>query len=75
MALNIAKEIAALKNMTVGQLRARYEEVFGEATRASNKDFLFKRIIWRTQSLADAPIGTESRLTMSDTFHQQVLNA
>ncbi len=53
MALNIAKEIAALKNMTVGQLRVRYEEIFGEATRAGNKDFLIKRIIWRLQSLAE----------------------
>lgn len=61
MALNIAKEIAALKNMTVGQLRARYEEVFGEATQAGNKDFLFKRIVWRLQSLAEGDLSERAR--------------
>lgn len=61
MALNIAKEIAALKNLTVGQLRVRYEEVFGEATRAGNKDFLFKRIIWRLQSLAEGDLSERAR--------------
>ncbi len=61
MALNIAKEIAALKNMTVGQLRVRYEEVFGEATRVGNKDFLFKRIIWRLQSLAEGDLSERAR--------------
>ena len=29
MALNVAKEIAALKSMTVGQLREKYQTVFG----------------------------------------------
>lgn len=66
MALNIAKEIAALKNMTVGQLRARYEEIFGEATRAGNKDFLFKRIIWRLQSLAEGDLSERARRRAAD---------
>jgi len=30
MALNVGKEVAALKRMTVNQLRARHIEVFGE---------------------------------------------
>lgn len=61
LTLNVAKEIAALKRMTVGQLRARYEEVFAEATRAGNKDFLFKRIIWRLQSLAEGSLSERAR--------------
>jgi hypothetical protein len=36
--LNIAREVAALKRMTVKELRGRYVEVFGEATRSGNKD-------------------------------------
>lgn len=66
MALNIAKEIGALKNMTVGQLRARYEEVFGEATRAGNKDFLFKRIVWRLQSQAEGDLSERARRRAAD---------
>ena len=44
MALNVGKEVAALKRMTVKQLRARHVEVFGEQPRSSHKDYLIKRI-------------------------------
>ena len=57
MALNVAKEIAALKSMTVGQLREKYQTVFGEPTQAGNKDWLFKRIAWRIQSLAEGDLS------------------
>jgi len=50
--LNIAREVAALKRMTVKELRGRYVEVFGEATRSGNKDWLWKRIAWRMQANA-----------------------
>ena len=51
--LNIAHEVAALKWMTVRELRGRYVEVFGEATRTGNKDWLWKRIAWRIQANAE----------------------
>lgn len=51
--LNMAREVAALKRMTVKELRGRYVEVFGEATRSGNKDFLWKRIAWRMQANAE----------------------
>ncbi len=59
--LNVAKALAALKEMNVRQLREKYEEVFGEATRAGNKDFLFKRILWRMQSLAEGDLSERAR--------------
>ena len=34
--------LAALQGMTVGQLKARYREVFGEPTRSNNKAYLRK---------------------------------
>ena len=37
---NIAREVAGLKRMTVKELRGRYLDVFGEATRSGNKDWL-----------------------------------
>lgn len=61
MALNIGNQIAALQRMTVGQLREQYEDVFGETTRAGNKDFLFKRIVWRLQSLAEGMLSERAR--------------
>ena len=51
--MNVGKDIAALKNMTVADLRTRYAGVFGEETRSRHKEFLVKRIAWRLQSLAE----------------------
>lgn len=61
MALNIGREIAELRQMTVRELREKYESVFGEPTRAGNKDFLFKRIAWRIQSLAEGDLSERAR--------------
>ena len=61
MTLNVGKEIAVLRQMGVRQLRERYLEVFGEATRAGNRDFLFKRIIWRIQALAEGDLSQRAR--------------
>ena len=44
MAINVAKEVATLRHMTVSELRDRYHEVFGEDTNARNKPWLIKRI-------------------------------
>jgi hypothetical protein len=50
MGMNVAKELARLRRMTVSELRCRYAEVFGEASRCRHKQFLIKRIIWRMQA-------------------------
>jgi hypothetical protein len=61
MSLNVGKEVAALQRMTVRELRTRYAEVFGEATRAGNKAWLVKRIAWRLQSLEEGDISERAR--------------
>jgi hypothetical protein len=45
-----AKQIEALRDMTVAELREVYQQAFGEATRSRHKDFLRKRIAWRLQA-------------------------
>lgn len=47
------QEIQGLARMTVGELREKYLDVFGEETRSYHKEFLRKRIAWRIQVLAD----------------------
>jgi len=42
--LVLAAEIEKLRRMTVGQLREKHLEVFGEETRSHHKVALFKRI-------------------------------
>lgn len=61
MAMNVGKELAELKQMTVPELREKYHAVFGEATRAGNKDWLFKRIAWRIQALAEGDLSERAR--------------
>ena len=48
----ISRELAALQRMSVGELQAKYTEVFGEATNGRNKAWLQKRIAWRIQANA-----------------------
>lgn len=47
--------------MTVGQLRAKHLELFGEECRSNHKDFLFKRIAWRMQAVAEGGLSERAR--------------
>ena len=53
----IAEQLAALRNMTVGELREKYREVYGEPTRSRNKDYLRKQVAWRIQELAEGGLS------------------
>ncbi|MBP7946046.1 MAG: DUF2924 domain-containing protein [Verrucomicrobia bacterium] len=59
--VNIAREVAALKRMTVKELRGRYVGVFGEVARSGNKDWLWKRIAWRMQANAEGGLSERAR--------------
>ena len=61
MNLNVEKELAALRRMSVGELRLRYVEVFGEATKSRHKQWLIKRILWRMQALAEGDLSDRAR--------------
>jgi hypothetical protein len=54
-------EIEALRRMTVGQLRRKHAELFGEESRSNHKEFLFKRIAWRMQALAEGGLSERAR--------------
>ena len=59
--LNIVNEVAALKRLSIGQLRQRFAELYGEATQASNRTWLVKRIAWRMQALAEGDLSERAR--------------
>ena len=61
MQLNIVNEVATLQRLTMGQLRQRFAELFGEATLASNRTWLVKRIAWRLQALAEGDLSQRAR--------------
>src|SRR5450631_3585111 len=55
------KEIDELSRMTVGQLRKKYLEVFAEESQSNHKQFLFRRIAWRIQALAEGGLSERAR--------------
>jgi hypothetical protein len=59
--MNIVNEVAALQRLSIAQLRQRFAEVFGEATAASNRTWLIKRIAWRMQALAEGDLSERAR--------------
>ena len=61
MDLNLVNELATLQRLTIGQLRQRFAELFSEATAASNRTWLIKRIVWRLQALAEGDLSERAR--------------
>jgi len=61
MAMNIHAELKRLGALSTPELRARYVEVFGEATRCNNRPYLFKRICWRLQADAEGDLSERAR--------------
>ena len=51
------KEIEELSRMNVAQLRKKYQEAFGEEARSTHRQFLFRRIAWRIQAIAEASLS------------------
>ena len=57
----LAEQIEGLRHMTVGQLKNRYREVFGEDSRSNHKQFLFRRVAWRIQANAEGGLSERAR--------------
>jgi len=61
MDVAVLSEIDDLRQMKVGALRAKYLEVFGEESRSSNRQFLFRRIAWRLQARLEGDLSERAR--------------
>src|ERR1035441_3820497 len=57
----IHEQIEVLRYMTVGQLKEKYREAFGEVSRSNHKQFLFRRIAWRIQANAEGGLSERAR--------------
>ena len=55
------KKIQTLEGITIGELREKYLEAFGEATRSGNKRFLIRRIAWQLQALQGGGLSERAR--------------
>ena len=54
-------EIERLRRATVGELRTKYLEMFGQPSRSNHKQFLFRRIAWRLQAVAYGELSERAR--------------
>ncbi len=61
MTTDIQRRIRELEGLTVGQLRRRYADLCGEASRSSNRRHLIKRIAWRLQAQAEGGLSARAR--------------
>jgi hypothetical protein len=55
------REIDGLRQQSVGQLRVKYQEVFGQESRSNHKQFLVRRIAWRLQANAEGDLSERAR--------------
>jgi len=61
MKVNVPQELAALKRLTMRELRGKFAELFGESTLAGNRTWLVRRILWRMQALAQGDLSERAR--------------
>ena len=57
----VTAEITSLDRMSIGQLREKYVEVFGESSNSRNKPWLRRRITWRVQANIEGTLSERAR--------------
>ena len=59
-------EINRLRQMSVGELRVRWRELYGEESRSRNRDYLWKRLAWRVQELAYGALSDRAKQRLEE---------
>jgi hypothetical protein len=59
--MNVDQEIAALRRLSLAELRGRFARLFGEESRTNNRIWLIKRLAWRMQALAEGDLSERAR--------------
>ena len=57
----LRREIEGLRKLKMKELKARYHELFGEASPSSNRAHLFRRVAWRLQARAEGGLSERAR--------------
>ncbi len=63
---SVTAQIEALRSMTVGQLRLKWRELYGEETRSGNRDYLWRRLAWRVQELAYGGLSERAQVRIKE---------
>jgi hypothetical protein len=70
---DIERELAAMQQMSPAELRAKYAELFGEASRSGNRTWLLRRCAWRLQALAEGGLSDRARQRAQELARDQDL--
>ena len=60
------RAIEELRRLNVAALKLKYRQMFGEESRSSNKQFLFRRIAWQLQAKAEGDLSERARRRAAD---------
>ncbi|WP_434345699.1 DUF2924 domain-containing protein [Myxococcus virescens] len=63
---DVPQQLAALASMSVPDLAAKYQELYGEPTRSRNRDYLKKRLAFRIQELAEGGLSARAVARISE---------
>ena len=55
------QHIDQLRHMTTAQLQLKYRELFGQPSHSNHKDYLFRRVAWRMQAVAEGGLSERAR--------------
>ena len=61
MNAELNQHINQLRHMTTAQLQLKYRELFGQPSHSNHKDYLFRRVAWRMQALAEGDLSERAR--------------
>jgi hypothetical protein len=61
MHAELNQHIDQLRRMSTAQLQLKYRELFGQASHSNHKDYLFRRVAWRMQALAEGGLSERAR--------------
>ena len=64
---SILREIRAIQQMSVGELRAKWRKLYdGEESRSRNRSYLVKRLCWRVQELEYGGLSDRARARIEE---------
>jgi len=63
---NVIAAIEELQHLKVAALKKRYRELFGEESKSSNEQFLFRRVAWRLQANHEGDLSERARRRATD---------
>ncbi len=58
---SIVAEIARFRRMSVGELREKWLELYGEPSHSRNRTYLYKRLCWRLQELKYGGLDADTK--------------